>query len=288
MNYLRGNATASAVGLYVICRYLSNFADGLSIAELQKALEMLRSLDSAKTAKSAVLTASLNVGEGLDLLVQDKQSSIWTVDARIAAEMRTDADQWLWFRGELAHRMMQHALSNSEGTVPDLVLGLTWFLQTNPLSPLQTAWRPTEKVVRDLGLEAVARSEQWLPFQRWALALGFARRSDQPSARVLIPDVSTAISDQLRHLPQSSSAREWVDAMQKRLPVTGVTALTDNLPQGGDGWSPLPQSVMLGLLKLETAGALTLDPSDDARDVVAIGLGATSKQVGRISVRRVA
>lgn len=286
MDYLRGNAPASAVGLYVICRYLSRI-DGQPQSELQRSLQVLRPSGPSQTDTSAVLDTSLAVGLGIGILNHDQASSSWTVNSEMAAVLREDEDLWTWFRGELVHRMMKHALDNTDGNVPDLILGLTWFLQVSPLKPLPTAWGAgTEGMVRSLGFESVSRSEQWLPFQRWALSLGFARRSEQASAKVLIPDTSTAINDQLGHLPSASTAREWVKALQSRLPVAGAQALTDQLPKGGEGWSDLPQSLKLGLLKLEAAGVLALEPSDDARDVIAVGLGGSKRQVGRISVRR--
>jgi hypothetical protein len=286
VDYLRGNATASAIGLYVVCRYLSNAGGGQSGIELQRSLQVLRSSDPSQTETSAVLDASLTVGEALGVVTHDKASSTWAVDAKIGTSLRLDGDQWLWFRGELVHRMMDHALENVEGKVPDLILGLTWFLQISPLNPLQTAWGAgTESKIRKLGFEAVSRSEQWLSFQRWALSLGFARRSDQPNARVLIPDASTAIADQLIHLAVAGTAREWVATLRDRIPVFGAQVLVDHLPKGGDTWSELPPSLMMGLLKLEAAGVLLLEPSDDARDVIAVGLGTSVRQVGRISIR---
>jgi hypothetical protein len=102
---------------------------------------------------------------------------------------------------------------------------------------------------------------------------------------VLIPDASTAIADQLDNLPAAGTAREWLTALQNRLPVAGARLLIDHLPRGGDTWSELPPGVMMGLLKLEAAGVVALESSDDARDVIAVGLGTSVKQVGRISVR---
>lgn len=285
MEYLRGNAPASAVGLYVICRFLSR-TDGRPANELQRSLQVLRAPSPSEDDTSAVLETSLNVGQALGILDYHNASSTWTVPSSVAAVLRAEEESWPWFRGELVHRMMMHALDNADGTVPDLVLGLTWFLQVSPLKPLSTAWGAgTEAIIRALGFEAVSRSQQWLPFQRWALSLGFARRSDQPNAKVLIPETSTAISDQLGNLPATGSAREWVNALQSRLPVAGAEALTAELPKGGEDWSRLPQSVILGLLKLEAVGVLVLEPSDDARDVITVGLGTSTRQVGRISVR---
>jgi hypothetical protein len=290
VEYLRGNAPASAIGLYVICRYLSNADGGQSENDLQRSLQVLRSSDPSQAGMSAVLKASLTVGESLGVVTHDKMSSTWAADEEIASALGSDGDQWLWFRGELVHRMMLHALDqNDDGQVPDLILGLTWFLQLSPLKPLQTKWGAgTESKIQTLGFEAVSRSEQWRPFQRWALSLGFARRSDQPNAKVLIPDASTAIADQLSHLPAASTARDWLAALHVRLPVAGARVLIDRLPQGSDTWSELPPGVTMGLLKLEAAGVLALEPSDDAGDVIALGLGTSARQVGRISARRLA
>jgi len=132
VDYLRGNATASAVGLYVISRYLSRTDGGQSGSDLQKSLQVLRSSDPSQTETSAVLEASLTVGEALGIVTHDTVSSTWAVDSEIAVALRSDEEQWLWFRGELAHRMMNHALDNDDGKVPDLILGLTWFLQVSP------------------------------------------------------------------------------------------------------------------------------------------------------------
>lgn len=286
MDYLRGNAPASAVGLYVICQHLSRTGAPVPEGDLLKSLQVLRSSETSQSEASAVLESSLNVGRGLGLVVYDEANSTWTIDGEIANGLRDDQNHWPWFRGELAHRMMKHGLTDIDNGVPDLVLGLTWFLQESPLNPLPTAWGAgTEARIRDLGFTAVERSEQWLSFQRWALSLGFARRSDQPNAKVLIPDSSTAIGDQLRYLPSAGSAREWITAMHGRIPVAGAKILTDKLPKGSNDWPSLPQSVMFGLLKLEATGVLELHPSDDARDVLAIGLGGSTRQVGRISVR---
>lgn len=284
MDYLRGNAPASAVGLFVICRHLSRTGEPLLKDELQRSLQVLRSSESQSEA-SAVLESSLNVGRGLGLVADDEASSTWTVDCEIARRMQGGQIDWPMFRGELAHRVMKHGLTDIDGGVPDLVLGLTWFLQESPLSPLPTDWGAgTERKIRDLGFEAVARSDQWKPFRRWALSLGFARRSDQSNAKVLIPDSSTAIADQLRFLPSVASARDWMTAMQDRIPVTGAAILTDQLPKGAS-WSSLPQSLEFSLLKLEAAGMLALHPSDDAREILSIGLGPNTRQIGRISAR---
>lgn len=287
MEYLRGNATASATALYVICRYLSAFEEGKTDENLRDSLEVLRSLNSSKAEASAVLKASLSVGEGLGLIARDGSRGPWSIDKGIEARLRDEGDAWPWFRGELLYRIGRDALKAvaAEDKASDLAIGLAWFLQLDPLRPPQLAWGSgPEGMVREIGLEAVSRSEQWRPFQRWALATGLARRCDYRGAKVLIPDASTAIADQFDNLPTSASAQDWLSVLEARLPVLGSPALLSQLPQGGRNWlSPAPGAV-LGLLKLEQAKVLRLEPSDDASDVVAIGLGIGNRQVGRISL----
>lgn len=288
MDYLRGNATASAIGIFVVCRYLSAFPDGRSENELGQALQVLRVPSNSPDEASSVLTACLAIGDGLGAVLRENPSAPWMLEADLARRLQGDSDQWPWFRGELLHRMAQHGLGELEkgSEAPDLILGLTSFLQLNPLSPLQLSWDAAlERRVRALTSDAVSRSEQWRPFLRWALAIGLARRSDQGSAKVLIPDASTAIIDQLPFLPKVANAPDWLAALRKRLPVLGATTLLQELPKGGVTWDELPPGLIIGLLKLEKAGVLSLEPSDDASNVIALGLGTSTRQVGRISRR---
>jgi len=290
VEYLRGNATASATGLFVICRHLTKTPAGQGEDDLRRSLQPLRSPSSDLTDSGSVLTASMAVAEGLGIVKRDGATAPWTVAEDWGGELRAQDDGWTWFRGALLHRMNQHALRELEsiGSAPDLLVALTWFLQLNPLEPVQSSWGSgPEPLVRAIGLDAVARSEQWRPFQRWAIAIGVARSSDIGNAKVVIPDATTAIADQLQHLPAESSARDWLAALQARLPIFGASALVDQLPQGSSGWRDLPPGVVLGLLKLEKAGAIRLKASDDADDIVAFNLGQTPRQVGRISVEKV-
>jgi hypothetical protein len=287
MEYLRGNATASATGLYVICRYLSGIDGGQREDELRLALEVLRTLNTSQDEASAVLKASLAVGEGLGLITRTDARSPWIADKDIVRQLGVAEDSWPWFRGELLFRIGSHAMKvlAVDKKVPDLALGLAWLLQQSPLRPLQLAWGSgPEQMVRDIGFEAVSRSEQWRPFQRWAVATGLARRCDQPGLRVLIPDATTAILDQLPNLPRSATASDWLATLQARLPFLGAMALINELPREGTQWKQLPPGVAIGLLKLEKRNVLSLEASDDATDVVPIDLGGAVRQVGRISV----
>lgn len=286
MEYLRGNAAASATGLFVICRYLSAHPNGSTEAEMREALEVLRSAASDSEGATAVLTASLAIGHGIGAVTRESASSPWRVDPVVAEALAQANGQWDGFRGPLLLRMMEQGSMQAleSGTAPDLIRGLTWFMQLNPLTPPSLSWEEGPyQIVKALNFDALERSEHWRPFRRWAVALGLARASE--TAKVLIPDASTAIAVQIPYLPRAAGAAAWVDALRGRLPVLGGPSMLEQLPSGGSDWSTLPPGLVLGLLKLESAGVVTLESSDDASDVVPLGLGESTRQIGRVVVK---
>jgi hypothetical protein len=287
VDYLRGNAAASATALFVICRHLAEFPKGRKDDELRRTLQLLRGGPGSSDEPAAVLTATLAIGDSLGVLSKDSSTSIWTVEESMGELARASDASRAAFRGELLHRIACRGVASptsGDSKTPDLVLGLAWFMQLNPLNPVAADWsKGPETLVRELGFEAISRSEQWRPFVRWAIALGLARRSDSSTPKVVIPDASTAIRDQLAALPKAAKARDWLSDLRERVPILGAPSLTAQLPQGRV-WDEVPAAVVLGLLKLEKDGSLILQPSDDASDVMAIGLGGARDQIGRIKV----
>lgn len=285
MDFLRGNATASPVGLFLICRFLSGQKQGLRESDLAQALQELRKSDSDDS--SGVLTASLAVGRGLGLLEREGRPPRWRLSSAGARHLKGKLADWTAFRAELAHQVATGALAEEKyrNGPPDLVLGLAWFLQSDPLDPPSMDWTVgTEARAREIGLQALDTAEQWRAFQRWAVGLGMARRSGRAgNLSRLIPDASTAIADQFGSLPRDAAAREWLAALRARLPVLGDSETLKFLPKGPK-WDSLPGGVALGLLKLESAGLLSLKSSDDASDVIVVGLGEVKRQVGRVVV----
>jgi hypothetical protein len=288
MDFFRGHATASALGVFVIARYLSDFPEGRTEESLREPLQMLMPQGGSDDS-GPVLAASLAVGQGVRILERDQASGRWRLTADLCGVVAGEGDPWSTFRGELLQRIAAHGVEEVElgRKSPDVVVALTWFLQQDPLKPIPTTWNaPTERLVSTGTLGAVDRSEQWRPFQRWAVALGLARRADTGSAKVLIPDATTAIADQLTSMPASGSAKEWLSRLQERLPILGSATLLAALPKGGPAWSEWPPGLMLGLRKLESLGAHKLEASDDASDVVSVGLASSARQIGRITVLR--
>lgn len=289
MHFFRGQATASATGLFVIGRFLAHSPEGRTEHEISASLQMLKASSIGAEDSGPVLAASLAIGEALGILEKDRADGSWTLGEELRPMLAASGDQWPKFRGALLRRIAEHGLAELAAgrEAPDLVVGLTWFLQQDPLRPLPTAWSgSTEVAVRAGTLGNVDRSEQWRPFQRWVLALGLARRADTAQAKVLIPDSTTAIGDQIASMPAANSAREWLSLLRDRLPMLGAPELLDILPTDGAAWSDLPPGLVLGLRKLEKRGVLRLEPSDDATGIVSIGLGSSARQIGRVVVLR--
>ena len=238
------------------------------------------------------LATSLKVGQGIGALTE--QAGVgWTVDPAIAAGLTAAVDGWAWFRGDLLSRINSDAVAAiGKGEKPsDLVLGMTWFLQQDALSPLGTAFgQGAEKTIAELqyddgkAVKAVETAEQWRAFLRWSIALGLARNVDAPGAKVVVADASTAIADQFPVLPASDRAEDWLAQLVTRLPILGAPSVLGALPKPRAGWADLAPALALGLLKLEKAGAITMAGADDGRGIVAVGLGGKTRQVGIITV----
>lgn len=294
MEYLRGNATASASAVFVICRHLNKVGGACPPADLRNALQPLQSHrdeDDPKKAASDGLAASLKVGQGIGLVKET--ASGWTLDPATATGLTAaEGDGWSWFRAHLLSRINAEAMASLTKEKPaDLVLGLAWFLQQNPMKPFGTAWgtgaeTSFKSLVHKDGSEvkAVETPEQWRSFMRWAIALGLARSVETGDKKVFIGDASTAIAGQFASLPSSGRAEEWLAQLAEQLPIFGSRTLLETLPEPRSGWADIAPAVTLGLLKLEKAGALKMGSADDGRGVVAIGLGTNLRQIGRITI----
>ncbi|MET3962798.1 hypothetical protein ABIE44_002732 [Marmoricola sp. OAE513] len=299
MDYLKGNATASAGAIYVICRHLARAGGPITGVELRRAVRPLpeHQGDDDQGKASDSLATSLKVAVGIGAIVEDSNSA-WSVEPAIAEGIAAaGSDAAAWFRAELLRRINAEAMASlaAKEKPADLVLGMAWFLQQDPLKPLGAVFgNGAEATLGQLAMadgtavKAVENAEQWRSFQRWILALGLARSVDVPGAKVVVADASTAIADSLAYLPTSERAGEWLAALRKRLPIFGASTLLAALPAPRTGWHDIPPAVSLGLLKLEKRDVLALESADDGRGVVTVGLGGGSRQVGIIKVTGVA
>ncbi|GAA1546959.1 hypothetical protein [Kribbella lupini] len=295
MEYLKGTANASAGAIYLVCRYLTRFGTALTGTEIRSALRPFpeHRVADEEPKDTDLLGSSLKLAAGIGL-IHEHANSGWTVDSPIAEGLRAAGDDGIrWFRSELLRRINAEALDAlaNRGKAADLVLGMAWFLQQDPLKPLGTTYgNGAEASIGKLAhtdgtlVNAVVGSEQWRPFLRWILALGLARNVDVPGAKVVVADASTAIADSLSQLPTSERAKDWLNELQIRLPIFGATALLAALPAPRAGWHDIPPAVSLGLLKLEKRGVIKMESADDGRGVVTVGLGNNPRQVGIITV----
>lgn len=295
MEYLKGTANASAGAIYLICRHLTRVGTPLAGAEIRAGLRPLpeHRVADDQPKNSDLLASSLKVAAGIGL-IQEHAHSGWNVDPAIAQGLKTTCDDEIgWFRSELLHRMnaeAMDALARKEKAA-DLVLGMAWFLQQDPLKPLGTLFgNGAEASIGQLAhadgtlVKAVENQEQWRSFLRWILALGLARNVDVPGAKVVVADASTAIADSLSQLPTTERADVWLTELRIHLPIFGAKALLAALPAPRAGWHEIPPAVSLGLLKLEKRGALKMESADDGRGVVTVGIGGNARQVGIIRV----
>jgi hypothetical protein len=284
MEFLRGFTTASASGLFMICSYLSSCEEPVSEAELRKELQFFQ------VGQSNIVKSCLAVGANLGLLSGVNEPKVWMVDSAVSTILTQEVDKWGSFRADLLRRICEHAGASIE-EVSDLALGLTWFLQSNPTSPIHLSWHGFTEIPAKASTNrgskdpAINNGEQWVAFQRWALELGVARKVDDSSCKVLIPDASTAIRDQLPFLPIESRAKGWVDSLLERLPILGHKSFRAFLPDTNYAETEaLAPALSLGLLKLEKQGIIKLSGADDGEGVLVLGL-SSGRQVGRIQVR---
>ncbi len=295
MEYLKGAATASAGAIYVICRQLARAGGPVSGAELRRTVRPLpqQRADDEQAKPTDALATSLRVAAGIGV-IHEQGNSTWSVDSAIGDGLMEAGDrEAAWFRAELLSRINEEAMKSlaDKAKVADLVLGMTWILQQNPLNPFGVAFgKDAERTIARLALadgsavKAVETEEQWRSFLRWVHALGLARTVDVGRTRVVVADASTAIADSLGKMPKAGRASDWLTELRSRLPIFGATALLAQLPTPRAGWSEVPPAVSLGLLKLEKRGVLKMESADDGRGVVAVGLGGGARQVGIITV----
>lgn len=299
MEYLKGIANASAGAVHLICRHLSRVGGPVPGDDLRRAVRPLpdhRAYDEQAKDTDA-LASSLQVAVGIGMVLEAADSA-WAVDPVIAGGLEAAGDRGTeWFRGELLRRINAEAmmaLARREKAA-DLVLGMAWLLQQDPLNPLGSNFgSDAEKTLGALAhadgtlVHAVENQEQWRSFRRWIFALGLARNVEVSGTKVVVADASTAIADSLGNLPAGGRAESWLAELRRHLPIFGASSLLAALPTPRMGWHEIPPAVSLGLLKLEKRGVLRMESADDGRGVVTVGFGKTMRQVGIIETTGVA
>ena len=74
----------------------------------------------------------------------------------------------------------------------------------------------------------IAGGEQWRPFYRWAVALGCAELSQIGNRRLILPDPTAALAEELPPIPHAGvSARDFYATVAKALPVLDGGRISD-------------------------------------------------------------
>ena len=253
-------------------------------------------MDDPRGTVQDAITASLNVGAGLGLLTREADRRWSLSDHSIVDPNAEYAVGWRPFRRLVLERICSQAVDAiaSHQKPSDLSLAITWLMSQDVLQPLGLAF--SDGAERRLGnlahadgtlVKAVENSEQWRAFLRWTEALGLTRTATSSArgrSRVVVADASSALVDRLVDMPAQASAERWIKELLQALPILGEGPLRAALPTPTSGWPDYAPALALGMLKMEHSKRVALHPSDDARNVVAIGLGDSFRQVGMIEM----
>jgi len=225
MKYLAGTAQASVAILYPVCRWLSG-RDQAAFDVMDASLRPAHVVGGEADA----LLASLRVGRDIGLL--DRLGSTRTTDQAAAWALReptrSQRDEWyadpVKFRVLVRRSLLAKAVDDiAAGEVPsDVAVGLAWLLAQDPVRPLSRAYGDgPERALKDQKLDSyISGPDQWRPFIRWAVGLGFAELSQVGSRRLILPDPTVALAEELPPIPAAGvPARDFYAAVTKELPV---------------------------------------------------------------------
>jgi hypothetical protein len=225
MKYLAGTAQASVAILYPVCRWLSD-RDRTPFQVMNAALRP----DHVVAGEADALLASLRVGRDIRLL--DRFGSTRTgdqaADWALGEPARSMRDEWYpdpaKFRVLVRRALLGKAVDEiAAGEVPsDVAVGLAWLLAQDPVRPLSRAHSDgPERALNDQKLTSYINGpDQWRPFLRWAVALGIAEFSQVRNRRLILPDPTAAVAEELPRIPRNGlTARDFCAAVAKELPV---------------------------------------------------------------------
>ena len=277
MKYLAGDAQASVAILYPVCRWLSS-RDVVAYEVMAAALQPAHVVSGGSTA----LRASLRVGRDIGLLERlgPARTSDEAADWALRAPIRDRRDEWyadpVRFRVLVRRALLAKAVDDiAAGETPsDVAVGLAWLLAHDPVSPLPQIYSEgPERALNDQKLNSyIANGEQWRPFYRWAVALGCAELSQIGNRRLILPDPTAALAEELPPIPRAGvSARDFYATVAKALPVLDGGRISDFMrderaecadPRGDAMVGP---AFSLALRRLESQGVIDLQREADAR-----------------------
>lgn len=276
MKYLAGTAQASVAILYPVCRWLS-CRDRAPYDVMDAALRPAHVVGGEADA----LLASLRVGRDIGLL--DRSGTPRTADQAadwaLQEQARSQRDEWyadpVRFRGLVRRALLAKAVDDiAAGETPsDVAVGLAWLLAQDPVRPLSRAHgEGPEWALNDQNMiPYIAGPDQWRPFLRWAVALGCAELSQVNKRRLVLPDPTPAVAEELPPIPSAGiSARAFYAAMTRELPVLDGGQISDFMrAERGECADPRGDAMVgpafsLALRRLQGQGVIDLHREADA------------------------
>lgn len=277
MKYLAGPAQASVTILYPVCRWLAN-RDGVPFDALNAALRPGHVVGS----ESLALLASLRVGRDVGLL--DRSGGTRTTDQTanwaLQEQIRSQCDEWyadpVRFRVLVRRALLAKAVDDvAAGETPsDVAVGLAWLLAQDPARPVPRAYGDgPERTLNDQNMNPyIAGPTQWRPFLRWAVALGCAEFSQVGSRRLVLPDPTAAVAEELPPIPHAGvPANDFYAALNRELPVLDGGQISEYMRAKRSGSADPRGDAMVGpafslaLRRLQGQGVIDLHREADAR-----------------------
>jgi hypothetical protein len=225
MKYLAGTAQASVAVLYPVCRWLSS-RDGVAYDVMDAALRPTHLVSGEDDA----LLAALRVGRDIGLVdrLGNTRSRDQTENWALREPVRSQRDDWyadpLRFRVLVRRALLAKAVDDIEtGATPsDVAVGLAWLLAQDPARPLPyTYGSGPERLLNDQKLDSyITGPTQWRVFVRWAVSLGCAEFTQGGNRRLVLPDPTAALTEELPPIPPAGlAARSFYTAVSRELPV---------------------------------------------------------------------
>ncbi|HUZ55201.1 MAG TPA: protein DpdG [Streptosporangiaceae bacterium] len=233
MKYLAGAAQASVAILYPTCRWLSG-RDRAAYDVMDAALRP----EHLVGGEGDALLAALRVGRDIGLLdrLGNTRTSDQAADWALSEPARSQRDEWyadpVRFRVLVRRALLAKAVDDiTAGATPsDVAVGLAWLLAQDPVRPLLRAYGDgPERALNDQKLDSyITGPAQWRPFLRWAVALGCAEFSQVGNRRLVLPDPTAALAEELPPIqPAGLPARDFYAAVTRELPVLDGGRISD-------------------------------------------------------------
>ena len=282
MDYLSRATLSNPAILWVACRWLEQ-AGSSSLPELSRALRP----SVIVSGKNDQLVASLDVGKDIGIVGLEEKSKKYVLEPNYPDSSFSSYDRFITY---LRTTLLEKAVHDieSEKRPSDLALGLAWLNTLDPMLPLGWTWNDgTETTVKNTGQmsSVIVNSDQWLPFRRWAIALGFGYEIKITSGKTskFIADPTQALLGVLSGYEDSKlRAAEFINRLSNALPclpsgTIGKYLRTLDVDIATRGDTTLCLQLGYVLEKLSKRGLITLIEADDARNRLSYSFGDQTK-----------